>query len=270
MQTITADELKQIEVQMLADIHNWCESNGIAYWLAYGTALGAVRHGGFIPWDDDIDIYMLREQYDKFIKEYPQGLNDIRVISEENDDAYPYTFAKIINVKTQLFEDEVPNAELGVYIDIFPMDNVGDTQKEVSRIAKKMWMLQELHWLSISRQLNRRHGGFIKRIVKFFAKSYAKMRGYKYWKKKIFKLATKRMNEQTLFIGRLVSGTEKTHVYSRDMFSPLNRILIDFEDRQFYIMKDYSCYLTTEYGDYLTLPTKEQQVSHHSFTANWR
>ncbi len=103
MKELLSDELKRIQLDILRNVHKFCLEHNINYSLAYGTLLGAVRHKGFIPWDDDIDIMMLRNDYDRFIKEYPES-DEYGLCCFEKDTNYPYSFAKVQDKKTSLIE----------------------------------------------------------------------------------------------------------------------------------------------------------------------
>lgn len=135
------NELQKKLVDILSWFHNLCNNNNLNYYAIGGTALGAIRHGGFIPWDDDIDVGMPRTDYEKFIKiankyskkyaiEYP-GIN--------KDFLYPY--AKIYDTQTTLIENKRYKIKRGIYIDVFPLDGIGNTKKESLKNFKKIDIL---------------------------------------------------------------------------------------------------------------------------------
>lgn len=117
MKEIDVDELKHIQLDMLKDVHAFCVNNNIKYSLAYGTLLGAVRHRGYIPWDDDIDIMMLREDYNRFVHSYDNDIYRIEDLSTDPDYELPY--AKVEDVRTVMKEFVNGSSSSGVYIDIF-------------------------------------------------------------------------------------------------------------------------------------------------------
>ena len=125
MKEIEIEELKRIQIGILKHLDAFCKENNLTYFMCGGTLLGAVRHKGFIPWDDDIDIMMKREDYDKLIALYPKNDNsNFKLFSYELDKSFPYPFAKMDDCRT-IFEEEINDSyKIGVNIDIFPIDYI--------------------------------------------------------------------------------------------------------------------------------------------------
>ena len=124
LKPMTLDEVKAVELEMLAEVDRFCRENDIRYSLAFGTLLGAIRHHGFIPWDDDIDIMLPRGDYERFLREYPRRSDRrYRIVSFRNKPNYWYGFAKIADPET-LLRENASDEPTGVYIDIFPIDGM--------------------------------------------------------------------------------------------------------------------------------------------------
>ena len=123
MREIGFSEIKRVALDILKDVAHFCDTHDIRYVLAYGTMLGAVRHKGFIPWDDDIDIMMPRDDYNRFIKLYNDHNPRYQVYSIENDDSYTYTMAKVFDQETVMIDNTLWRNfdKAGVFIDIFPL-----------------------------------------------------------------------------------------------------------------------------------------------------
>ena len=115
-------ELRGVQLGILDDIHAFCVDNGIRYFLACGTLIGAVRHKGYIPWDDDIDLYMPRDDYERFINEFKSVSGNCRVLDPKKEKHYYYTYAKVVDKRTLLVEPEADGYRIGVYVDVFPVD----------------------------------------------------------------------------------------------------------------------------------------------------
>ena len=95
-------ELRQIQMGILDEVHRFCEAHGLRYFLSSGTLIGAVRHKGYIPWDDDIDIYMPRKDYEEFLQAYTSDSGHYRAINPQTENHYYYTFAKVVDLRTRM------------------------------------------------------------------------------------------------------------------------------------------------------------------------
>ena len=122
MRVINLEESKELLVAMLKDFHAFCEANSLTYYVCYGTLLGIVRHKGFIPWDDDVDIVMPRTDYERFLIAMRSRNKRYKVKSNKNDPRYPYCFAKYYDSATVLNENLWHEYEMGLYLDIVPLD----------------------------------------------------------------------------------------------------------------------------------------------------
>ena len=121
------DELKKIELDIMIKIHQFCEKNNIKYYMIAGTLIGAIRHKGFIPWDDDIDIAMSREEYEKFLREFPAygEKNNLLAVNNRTNPYYGRPMTKVIDTRTCLMEPEYRSDDpIGVFVDIWVMDGV--------------------------------------------------------------------------------------------------------------------------------------------------
>ena len=145
MKELSISELKTYQIKLLSIVNDFCNKNKIKYWLTCGTLLGAVRHKGYIPWDDDLDIGMLREDYEKFLALFNDSYSRYRVKSIENDNAFPYPYAKILDLKTVLYEPDYNGNKLSVNIDLFVYDIAPNDQKSTIKLYKKRDRLRRLH-----------------------------------------------------------------------------------------------------------------------------
>ena len=143
-------ELRSIQMGILDEVHRFCEAHGLRYFLSSGTLIGAVRHKGYIPWDDDIDIYMPREDYETFLNTYHDEKGIYRAINPASESHYYYTFAKVVDQRTHMVERETEGYEIGVYMDIFPVDFVTEDLKERERIFRQKKLLYKIRRCKIS------------------------------------------------------------------------------------------------------------------------
>jgi len=126
MKQINSDTIKQLQTELLKEFHEYCEKNGLKYCLFFGSLIGAVRHNGFIPWDDDIDIIMNRKDYEYLLahyndEHYPQR----RLVTRYNTDDYSLLFAKLTDTSIYSFQWDF-NTDTGIWLDIFPYDYLPD------------------------------------------------------------------------------------------------------------------------------------------------
>ena len=127
---LTIEEVKKMNLDILSVVADFCEKNGLRYWLYYGTLIGAIRHNGYIPWDDDIDIAMPRPDYEKFLKTFNQTSGSLyKVIEDRISIGYHTPFAKVHNPETIIESEFSDEMAFGVFIDIFPFDGVKDEKQ---------------------------------------------------------------------------------------------------------------------------------------------
>lgn len=252
---INLDEIHQIELEIINDIDRVCRENNIKYTIIGGTLIGAVRHKGFIPWDDDIDIAMPRKDYERFIEIYNSNKKEQFSIFEKrlNNDYY-YPFVKVSDNRTCLREKnykEIKN--LGVNVDVFPIDKVSTSNLDIK--LKKI----EFYCKGLSKCFSKQKE-VTPSILKRFLKNIIFFRDYKFYLNKIEKLAMKDNNKICDLAGVLVNGTGKKDIFSSKIFEEYTDL--QFDNIKLMSVKDYEAFLKHRFGDYMKLPPKEQQVAH--------
>lgn len=265
---INQEILKLELVKALNEFDHYCKANNLKYSLAYGTALGAVRHHGFIPWDDDIDVMMPRSDYEKLEKIYQHDIYDF--YTQKRHQPYAYAYGKLVNTNTRLIERNVKEKyELGVYIDIFPVDfYVKSAEKEIFKNARKIE--NALHFIALKftfRNINIRLCLkylviILLRVFLFISRNTPMI-----LVEKLEKYLKKFYNDSE-DMKVIVGGSENECDFKDSDFDSL--IPIDFEEKTFMILKDYDRYLKNVYGDYMKLPPKSKRVSNHNFDAFWK
>ena len=258
MKELSFEEIRQIELDLLIDVANFCDSHGITYFLAYGTLLGAVRHQGFIPWDDDIDIEMPREDYERFLALYnKEKTNDDYLAVSPYEKKARHTFGKVIDMSTLKCEASVRyenNQPLGVDIDIFPLDGLSPDGKERKKLYRKRKIVYQCYLFSI---VDSSKGKLKTRIVSWLCGLFGK--------DFFFKKAQK-IKRFDYYQSDLVSEQSNLYVYNkifkREWFD--KTIDLPFEGHMFKVPAGYDQVLTTDYGDYMTLPPESEQVTHHT------
>ena len=254
------DEIKEVELGVMDYIHNICKEKGINYSLAYGSLLGAVRHRGFIPWDDDLDIALKRDQYDKLYQAILEDNNSIyKVVSWENDSRYPYPFYRVYDSRTVYENNYIQNdIELGICVDVFPFDDYKDINKEITKLD----MYRRLSVYTLYGIRNKEAG--IKNIVRYLMLVAFRLTRVKIWNKKLNDCSKAPVNSE--YIDYLMES--KKYSTKIDAKALDEVIECKFEDRVYNIPKDYDHILTTIYGeDYMEIPPIEKRIQHDDFVA---
>ncbi len=266
MREMTIQEVQDVSLDILRDVHQFCVDNNIKYTLQGGTLLGAVRHKGFIPWDDDIDIAMPRPDYDRFIHSF-KSEKGFRVVSREVKDCKDVmiAFCRICDTQQTCVDTSFlpwTSEKTGVWIDLFPLDGVETSRKVCQQRIKRMkWQLLQVNTLrsyhnrmADVRGMKKKVHLLIKKVVAPFCSRHAIERYVEMCKKFPYEDAEYYCNFAFLNYG--IRERHRKAVIDET-------ILVPFGEDHFYIMKGYDEALREKYGDYMQLPPKEQQVRGH-------
>ena len=266
MKTIELEELKQIQLDILSVIDEFCREKGIKYSMGCGTMLGAARHKGYIPWDDDIDIYLLREEYEKLIELYPNEYKNIKIASIQRDKKWDRAWAKAYDFRTEL-QDAGNKYRIGVAIDIYPIDRVPENYEEWQKYDRKRRFYQKIYEWKVS--MIYRKG---RSLWKYFFLPFTKLFLFPFSRRRIAiflnKYSMKYHNSDSPYVFECCQGVLQKNRFKRTTLE--NVIDMAFEDRFFYGMKEYDEYLSNAYGNWRQLPPIEKQIAHHSFNAWWK
>ena len=262
MRQLTLKELQSFSLGILKDVAGFCEKNGIRYSLGYGTLLGAVRHKGFIPWDDDVDIMMPREDYERFRSSYRSDKFTF-IDSRNTPDCY-IAFGRVCDTEKTIATSCIPwiTKDVGVWIDIFPVDRVPDDKETFERIYDALLILMKSNV-------------GIRRVHTISSSGFSIYKRLKIWTlKKINPRLAKRdpsaiVNDMNALIS-LLSPEHSQHwsqlccpdVGTNEFFrdEDINEyVSLKFEDCDFFAWKGYDRILRDSYGDYMTLPPENKR-----------
>lgn len=256
------NDLQRVEFELLKTFVQICEKLELKYFLVCGTALGAVKYKGFIPWDDDIDVALLREDYERFIREAPALLPEgLFLQNHKSDPAFPHIYSKLRNSQTTYIESLVSALPInhGVFIDIFPLDGYPENKKEQKRleqVKKRAWSKQSCRYTYPRHYKRVRLQGFLLRILGCHRRTAAIVARLE---KKL--IAYPAEHSQVL--------CNHGNSLSKAEYSPRwhygQGIQGEFEGLSVTIPENYDAYLTQKYGDWRAQLPEEEQVGHHFF-----
>ena len=237
MQELTLKETQAIILDIMKDIDRFCRENNIPYSISSGTLLGAVRHGGFIPWDDDADIFMLRKDFDRFVKIYKSNRYNLLFNKRSDKEFMVGGYAKISDPTTFVANKKNSISRFGVYVDVFPIDSVPEDPKE-----RKDYMH---HIMSTHNRLYHRQKKDLVSIIK------AHRHSLDWWWNRLDKAVHVGDYDSSPLCAHIVGTMNYRTVMEKSRFDSLKEI--KFEDYKFFAFSDTHSYLTMVFGeDYMT------------------
>lgn len=258
--TMTLEELQSCMLEITKKIHQICEKHELRYWLSYGSLLGAIRHDGFIPWDDDMDIMMPRKDFYRFLEVAQEELGDDYFLQTPDTD-HNYTIlnvpVKVRDNHTTVIEEWDKNYHQGAFVDIFIMDFVGDDPSAYFKVRKKTAMLASLKMRIDFHQL-----AGIKKYIRILLQLLCKPIPCRTLFHYIEKQGQKFVAHDDKDSSMCATGLEHVEkdIYTLESIFPLQ--LHTFEDAEFYIPHDAKKLLSDAYGNYLQEPPLEERIPH--------
>lgn len=258
MRKLTRQELRDTQVKILDEIHEFCNANNITYMLAYGTLIGAVRHKGFIPWDDDLDIMMPRPDYERFCLLYKDNEN-FGLLTIAKSPKYNLNFGRVYDKSTVNRVYDEKKTDYGVFVDVYPMDGAPDSSEEFKT------QLSDLRLLTKQRN--------------FVCKSIAWLYKFNmnFLADVLYSFLPGIMNKRE---GIILRYAYESHNYCSCISSSgtvrhIRRNLeettmLPFEGKYYMAPKGYDSFLREYYGDYMKLPPEEQRVPYHLGNYYWK
>lgn len=246
-------EMKRIQLNMLEALNAFCEKEQIKYSMGFGSLLGAVRHNGYIPWDDDVDIIMDRINYNRFLNSFQHPC--YKVLTTGEDERYPYPFAKLVDTTTHMIEHmRYKYNDMGVYIDIFPVDFAGN------RMTNKLVnILKTFHMIKVIPDKNRN-------LVKIIGLVLLRLLLYPLSVHMIAYLidwlCDKPLKENDICAVLVWGHFEKATFLFPEIENTTN---VKFENIKVSIINTYDSHLKNIYGDYMTLPPVDKRIAKHSY-----
>lgn len=265
---LTIRETQEISLEVLKTVADICEEHNFRYFLVYGTLIGAIRHKDYIPWDDDVDIMMPRKDYEAFLKYMKKHIGEyehLKVFNRHECKAYPYMITRISDDRYEIVMDNEEAYGMGVFIDIYPYDGLGDTWKEALKNGRVGDRLS-----SFCYQATRKHYAVectqsaLKKMLKLPVFVFAKLVGKEFFQNRLEKLAGFRDYETSRYVGCIQWLTGGAiDIFKREWFD--DYVMAPFGKYEFRVPHKYHEVLTHAYGDYMQLPPEKDRVGHHYY-----
>lgn len=271
MQELNMEQVQKNATEILLYVDEICRENNLNYSIYYGSLIGVERHSGFIPWDDDIDIVMLRPDYNKLLTILAQKKDSVfKLLSFETRDTFRYPFAKVVDSRTTVKTKQycgVEDPDLGVFLDIFPIDGIPDSQKAQAELQT----VCENYRLNMMDTLGKgyaRSYSLVKSIIKGIVR-YPHHRkllsagSASFWRDKYQEAAQQYDAVQSSYCGYMEFINREWGVFPTAWFTEFEDV--DFEGHKVMAIKERKKFLTLRYGDYMQLPPVEERVTHHPY-----
>lgn len=270
MRELSWDETQRVSLEILVKVAGLCDKLNLRYYLMWGTLIGAVRHKGYIPWDDDVDIAMPRKDYTlliNYMMEHQEEMLPYQLFSVYNRDDYFYSIARISDSRTyqkRTIDNPVNRCEMGIFIDIYPIDNAGNNMDEVRKFLKIQSKIYFMKKLAHMEKYSSPKGALLYRLAYFLTYVIAKVMGENNLNKILDKNAERKLKRDTEYVCVWAGSTmQEDIVFKRKWFNDF--VESPFEQYSFKIPVDYDEILRVTYGDYMKLPPEEERVGHHNY-----
>ena len=267
-ETIPLSVIQNGVFEILKYVRDVCDRNGLRYFLAYGTLIGAVRHQGFIPWDDDIDLHMPREDFLRFAEIMTHEPHPYYRLLAKETSGYTRTMAKVIDSRTILRQQiclDDGKEQMGLFLDIFLLDGAGNTWEEAEDTYRQAYSVYR-HWeRSIKKAFFPGQNGLYTFLL-WMKHTPERAAGMRYWMKKHDEICMQHPYDESSYVGAMGAGTSDPgrNIWRREWFG--NGTDVVFNGEMFRAPDNWDAVLRPEYGDYRILPPEEDRVPHHSFT----
>lgn len=263
---LSVQEKQQAALRVLKVIDGICRENGLRYWIIYGSLIGAVRHKGFIPWDDDLDIAMPRPDYDRlltYFRSHQDELEPFVAIIPDEKRCLPFLITRISDTTYKMmgeYGDYVD--DLGAFVDVYPFDGCGSTLEEAQEHIKLARHLSDQYWLANNHPKYRKKDGALKRAIKTIVAGFYGDAGH--YLDRLEQMYHKYSFDDSEYVHQLAwSALPGQPVFKREWFD--ETLWVPFEDISVPIPKEYANVLGIDYEDYRLLPPEEERVGHHEY-----
>lgn len=265
--SLSISEIQNAALRILIELDSICKKQGLLYTLTYGTLIGAIRHSGFIPWDDDVDILMPRKDYEALKRYFGNTYTgELKWCDRRTIKNYPYCISRVSDM-TYRYHTNVNNQkdfDIGVFVDIYPLDNYCDTKSDALKLGRKIWFKNRLFDMYLNPNKTE---GTVKKVIRNIMSLLLHLVHGNQWHfyidEEIQAIIAKYTSANNEIVG-VISQYEWKELMRREWFEKY--IGVEFENRVFMMCEGYHKLLTSIYGDYMKLPDEDKRVPTHDYT----
>lgn len=269
MKELTMTDIQQVELSILKEVSKICNKLDLRYYITFGTLIGAVRHGGFIPWDDDLDIMMPRKDYDELLNYFIKNENKIyplKAIYVWRKRKYRYAMARITDMSTVIkysYYGAYTEDDMGAFIDIYPLDGMGNISSNAIKLSKKTAFIKKwIFWAHYSKHTP--NDNKFKNLYAVILERIAHFIGEDYFQQKLIAYTKKYDYDSSKYVGCITWHDAIYHFERSDIDGS---ITLEFEGEKFRVPKKYDAFLRKIYGNYIKLPPENERCATHYYEA---
>lgn len=257
---VDEESISKVQLDLLGELKEICEKNNLKYYLFFGTLIGAIRHKGLIPWDDDIDVIMPRDDYEKFIDyciKHKEEIKPYNIVHYSIKKRYAIVIAKFENSEYELFSKDGFSTTIGINIDIYPLDGVGNTKEDIKKATKKF-----LAWKEKEKYFNHNFVQSKNKWLNRFKYCFFLIREliFDIWISSLDRKCKKKKIDDYKYCGIPVWQPDVGSYFDKDL---LGNAQAEFEGDLYPIPEGYDTILRQIYGNYMELPPAEKRAPYH-------
>ena len=265
---LSMQEIQSVSFEILKSLRSLCHKLGLRYSLAFGTLIGAVRHKGYIPWDDDVDIVMSRPDFNKlcdYMTSNPQQYPYYKIWNRSKNAKYPYMMSRMIDTRYKLIVKNEEDCGMGIFVDIYVLDGAGNSLEEAQKLLSKTKKFPSSIYSATRKHFRWGRTEGIRRYLKPLFYWYTKIMGREYFENRLRQIIQKHPYADYDYVACIEwDNTTSSVIAKEDLENPID---MEFNGEFFSVMRNYDKYLRLAYGDYMTPPPEKDRIYHHLYRA---